>query len=49
MLLQSRYTISLSVKRRVCVLLCRYGLKVITPEETFTLLASSPMEKVDLF
>lgn len=26
---------------------CRHGLKVITPEETFTLLASSPMEKVD--
>lgn len=31
---------------KLCV--CRHGLKVITPEETFTLLASSPMEKVNL-
>lgn len=37
---------SLLVFSKLCV--CRHGLKVITPEETFTLLASSPMEKVDL-
>ena len=35
----------------MCVFLCvcRYGLKVITPEETFTLMASSSMEKAEYF
>lgn len=32
----------------VCVFVCSYGLKVITPEETFTLLASSLMDKVNM-
>ncbi len=32
----------------VCVFLCRYSLKVTSPEESFTLLASSPAEKVNL-
>lgn len=36
------------IEKPVCVFVCRYGLKVITPEETFTLLALSPMDKVNI-
>lgn len=38
----------MTVQNAVCVCVCRHGLKMITPEETFTVLASSPTEKVHL-